>query len=69
MAAQGATTPLLVVVPAAPPVLPEPPPVLPLQTVCGSSEGDGIDVQGNPGGTLTGEGTGMVTLGPALPPR
>jgi hypothetical protein len=69
VAAQGATTPLLVVAPEEPLLLPEPPPVEPLQTVCGSSDGDGTGVQGNPGGMLTGEGTGMVTLGPALPPR
>ena len=43
--------------------------MLPLQTVCGWTGGDGAGVHAKLGGTLTGEGAGKVTLGPELPPR
>src|ERR1017187_7273322 len=77
VAAQGATTPLPALTPDALPVLPAPPPLMPLQMVCGCGgavvptgcAGCAIGLHGRPGGTLTGEGIGMVTLGPELPAR
>ena len=72
MGAQGATTP--VPEPDEPPLLEPMPPPLPLQITDGGAcvvpaagAGLAMGLHGGPGGTLTGEGIGIVTLGPELP--
>jgi hypothetical protein len=74
VAAQGAATPLLPTAPLELPVLPDPLAGAPLHTVAGATldPATGTFVagsHGNPGGTLTGDGTGIATLGPDVPPR